>query len=92
MIPDDAAVTTTNKAGSHLSARRYMYSATVVKPRTEWILLDTRDPFVSSAAFPVLRKSAQTLAAFRKRVEGDPSWKKVFSTDGVLVFRRVRSG
>jgi uncharacterized membrane protein len=92
IIPDDAAVTTTNKAGSHLSARRYMYSATVVKPRTEWILLDTRDPFVSSAAFPVLRKSAQTLAAFRKRVEGDPGWKRVFSSDGVLVFHRVRSG
>jgi uncharacterized membrane protein len=89
MIPDGAAASTTNKAGSHLSGRRYLYSVTVVKPRTEWILLDTTDPFVSSAAFPVLRKSPETLVAFRKRLDRDPRWRRVFDRDGVLVFRRI---
>ena len=40
LVPGGAAVSATNLAGSHLSARRYVYSAPVLG-RAEWVVLDT---------------------------------------------------
>lgn len=88
LVPDDAAVSSTNKAGSHLSARRYYYSVPVLG-RAEWIVLDTQDPFVATPVFPVLAKSQRTLDAFTGRIERDPRWRQVYAQEGVLVLRRV---
>jgi uncharacterized membrane protein len=88
LVPDDAAVSATNKAGSHLSARRYFYSPLFLG-RAEWIVLDTQDPFIADPGFPVLQKSPERLEAFRRRVERSPRWERVFEQDGVFVFRRT---
>jgi uncharacterized membrane protein len=89
LVPPDAAVSSTNKAGSHLSARRYYYSVPVLPRRASWIVLDTTDPFVASPVFPVLARNPQMLAAFARKIERDPEWREVYAREGVLVFRRV---
>ena len=88
LVPDDAAVSSTNKAGSHLSARRFYYSVPVLGDAS-WIVLDTTDPFVASPVFPVLARSPPALAAFGRKIERDPQWHEVYARDGVLVFRKV---
>jgi hypothetical protein len=80
-------VSSTNKAGAHLSARRYVYSVPVVG-HADWVVLDTADPFVAAPGSPVLERRPAVLAAFRRRIEHDSSWQRVFDRAGVLVFRR----
>jgi uncharacterized membrane protein len=87
LVPADAAVSATNKAGSHLSGRRYFYSPLFVG-RADWIVLDTMDPFIADPGFPVLEKDPVRLQRFRRRIEASPRWSKVFERDGVLVFRK----
>jgi uncharacterized membrane protein len=87
LVPGDAAVSSTNKAGSHLSARRYVYSAPVLGG-ADWIVLDMADPFVPAQGSPVLERRPDVLRAFRRRIERSPSWERVFESSGVLVFRR----
>ena len=91
LVPADAAVSSTNKAGAHLSARRYVYSVPVVG-RADWVVLDTADPFVSVPGSPVLEPRPAVLAAFRRRLEHDARWHRVFDRAGVLVFRRSTPG
>jgi hypothetical protein len=89
LVPDDAPVSATNKAGSHLAARRYIYAVPVLG-RARWILLDTRDQWVvlsSSSLTPSL--DPELLRAFRRRIEQNSNWAAVFDRDGVLVFRRA---
>ena len=45
LVPEDAPVSATNRVGSHLSARRYIYSVPVVR-RAEWIVLEMTDTWV----------------------------------------------
>ena len=89
-MPGDAAVSSTNKAGSHLSARRHLYSAPVLGG-ADWIVLDTADPFVSVPGSPVLERRPGVLRAFRLRIERSSRWERVFGRSGVLVFRRGTS-
>jgi hypothetical protein len=91
LVPDGAPVSATNKAGSHLTARRYFYSVPFVD-RAEWIVLDTKDPWVASQRGSLtLGEYPQLLVAFRGRIERSPAWTKVFERDGVFVFRRARA-
>jgi uncharacterized membrane protein len=90
LVPADAPVSATNKVGSHLSARRYFYSVPVLE-RSEWIVLDMKDPMIAAAGSPVLGPHPKWLRQFRRDVEGDPGWAKVFERAGVLVFRRDRA-
>jgi hypothetical protein len=91
LVPADAAVSSTNKAGSHLSARRYVYSVPVLG-RADWIVLDTEDPFVAVPGSPVLERRPAALQAFRRRIERSPSWERVLARSGILVFRRSSAG
>jgi uncharacterized membrane protein len=86
LIPSDAAVSSTNGVGSHLSARRYVYSAPVLG-RSKWVVVDASDSWVPKAADGALRP--KLLHAFTLRLEQSPRWTKVFQRDGVLVFRRA---
>jgi len=89
LVPDNAPVSATNKAGSHLSTRRYFYSVPFVE-RAEWIVLDTGDPWlVAKSVNLTLGPYPERLATFRQRIEGDAAWMKVFERHGVLVFRRA---
>lgn len=90
LVPDSAAVSATNKAGSHLSGRRYFYSVPVLE-RAEWIVLDMRDPWVAPAGSAVLGLHPNWLRQFRQDIEGDLGWTKVFERERVLVFTRAKS-
>jgi hypothetical protein len=89
LVPDDAAVSATNKAGSHLSARRYFYSVPFAEG-ADWIVLDTHDPWaVARTESLTLGQHPEVLEAFEQRIERSAAWAKVFERDGVLVFRRA---
>jgi hypothetical protein len=88
LVPASAPVSASDKAGSHLSARRYFYSVPVLG-RAQWIVLDLEDPFVVDPTFPVLVEGRSTVRSFERRIETNPAWTKVFDRAGVLVFRRV---
>ena len=90
VVPDDAPLSTTNRAGGHLSARRYVYSVPILE-RAEWIVLDTSDPRLARVGSTILEWDPAGLERFRQRVERDAGWAKVFEQDGVLVFRKEGS-
>ena len=45
LVPNDAPVSTTNRAGAYLSGRRVIYSAPIVRD-SSWVLLDLDDPWL----------------------------------------------
>jgi hypothetical protein len=95
LVPADAPVAATTKAGSHLSARRYFYSVPIYN-EADWVVVDVWDPWVplepngpkratiGSYNRPMLRR----LVAFL----GDSAeWRSVYRKSGVYVFRRVHA-
>jgi uncharacterized membrane protein len=87
LVPDDAPVSATNRAGSHLSARRYFYSVPVVDT-AEWIVLESSDTWIPERAGGFQNPDA--LSSFQKRIEESTEWRTVFEESGVSVYRRVR--
>jgi uncharacterized membrane protein len=87
LVPADAAVTTTNIAGSRLSARRYIYSIPAVG-KADWIVLDTWNSWMPGTGTRPEGQHPDLLNAFRDRIERSPNWTRVLDQDGVLVFRR----
>jgi hypothetical protein len=88
LVPDDAAVTTSNVAGAHLSARRYVYSVPLLE-RATWAVVDRADPWVVTRDSPILTNHPELVSAFVARLEDDPGWEPVFDRAGVVVFRKV---
>jgi uncharacterized membrane protein len=91
LVPREASVMTSNSAGAHLSARRYVYSVPYVG-RAEWAVIDGRDPWVVRPDSPILTSRPKVVHELVARLEGDPSWQKVFERESVFVFRRSASG
>lgn len=87
-VPDDAPVSSTNRAGSHLSARRYVYSVPVVGS-AEWIVLDSSDTWIPEAAGG--NQNPDLLRSFQDEIEQSSEWRTVYAESGVFVFRRVRA-
>jgi uncharacterized membrane protein len=88
-IPPQAPVSTTNAAGAHLSARRYVYSVPVLR-RAEWVLVDRGDPWVVSPDSPILTNGPEVVAKLVTRLQASPEWRRVSDDAGVVVFRKVR--
>jgi hypothetical protein len=88
LVPDDAAVTSSNVAGAHLSARRYVNSVPLLGPAT-WVVVDRSDPWIVTPQSPILTNHPEVVSAFVARLERDPEWESVFDRAGVVVFRRV---
>jgi uncharacterized membrane protein len=84
LVPADAAVTATNAAGSHLSARRYVYSAPVVG-RATWAVVDKAD--TALAGTPAGQQPIDTPEQFVRHLRDDLRWEQVFGSDGVFVLR-----
>jgi uncharacterized membrane protein len=87
-IPENVPVTTTNAAGAHLSARRYVYLVPVVK-RAAWVLVDRDDPWVIEKHSPILTKHPEVVAGFVARLQSSPDWRVVSDEAGVILFRRT---
>jgi uncharacterized membrane protein len=83
LVPGNAVVSSTNSLGAHLSARRRVLSFPRVSDAT-WIAVDeTRMTY--GGKLDELR-GAREVARLRRSAD----WRLVFSTDGILVFRRAR--
>jgi uncharacterized membrane protein len=90
-IPGGSPVATSNAAGAHLSARRYVYSVPFLG-RAEWVLVDLDDPWVVSEESPILTNHPEVVAALARRLRQSPRWRSVFAEDGVFVFTRAAGG
>jgi uncharacterized membrane protein len=90
-IPPDVPVSTTNAAGGHLSARRYVYSVPFLL-RAEWVVVDLDDPWVVSAESPILTRHPEVVSGFVRRLRQSPEWREVSDESRVVVFRRVAAG
>jgi len=82
LIPDGAVVSATNSLGSHLSGRRRFLSFPYIRD-AQWIAADETQPGYADRWDP--EATAEALARLRR----NPSWRLVFSEDGVLVFKRT---
>ena len=88
LVPHGAPVTASNPAGSHLSARRYVYSVPLLR-KAEWVVLDLDDPWTVQPGSVLLNHHPEVVRALATRLERDPGWRKVFERDRVLVFRKA---
>jgi uncharacterized membrane protein len=96
LVPEDAPVVATNNVGSHLAARRYVYSVPTTGA-AEWAVVDRLDNWV-----PIhpRRTSPPTWGRFDRpyvdeftaRLEQSGEWSKVFDRSDVLVYRRMTGG
>ena len=66
LVPEETPVSTTNRLGSHLSARHYVYSVPVLG-RAEWVVVDSADTWVP-ASFGGLA-DPEAVAEFVARIE-----------------------
>ena len=89
LIPSRAAVSTTNRMGSYLSARRYVYSVPVIGD-ADWIAVDTSDPWLTPAPFTG-DFDVTRFQAFLDRIRASSHWRRVFKEGPVEVYRRVDS-
>ena len=89
LVPSEAAVSSSNSIGAHLSERRRLY-AFPLRARADWVVLDSADPWLASEgerdAPNAYRRAIETLR------EATQQWTPVFADDGVLVYRRAGTG
>ena len=86
LVPGSAAVSSTNRVGGQLSARRYVYSFPE-RDRADWVIVDRDDPWLA-----VGRLEGDQPLLFRKHLAGlkaDRRFRVVFERDGVSAYRRV---
>jgi uncharacterized membrane protein len=83
LIPPDAAVSSTNGLGAHLSERRRIHSFPVVRD-SRWIAVDLK-----RASYLDRRSDPSTTAVPLARLLRSASWRKVFDEDGLIVLRRT---
>lgn len=88
LVPEGAPASSSNSTGAHLSARRLVYSVPVLG-EAEWVVVDTSDPWVTSADSPILTRRPAVVRGLVRSLERDPRWVTVLAREGVLVFRRV---
>lgn len=92
LVPADAPVAATAKAGSQLSARRHFYSVPILGD-ADWVVVDTLDPWVP---LPPEDSEVGTIGSFRPdlvramvaRLAASDEWARAFDQQGVAVFRR----
>jgi uncharacterized membrane protein len=82
LIPADAAVSSTNGLGAHLSERRRVFSFPVVR-EAAWVAVDLR-----RASYLDRRSSPSTAAVPLARLLTSGGWSKVLDEDGVVVLKR----
>lgn len=82
LIPESVPVSAGNLLGAHLSGRERVYTFPVIGD-ARWIVVDTHRPYLADRLLP--RAHAARVEALMAR----PDIRRVFSEDGVMVFRRA---
>ena len=88
LVPSGAAVSASNTAGGHLSARERVYSVPLLG-RATWVVVDRDDPWVVTRDSPILTNDPERVQAFAARLQVDADWETVFDRSGVVVLRRA---
>jgi uncharacterized membrane protein len=90
MVPDEAAVSSTQLLGGRLSARRVIYSFPVFR-EADWVVVDRTDTWVPE--LPTVREgfSRTFMNQQFERLERDPRFRLVFEQGEIEVYRRVGS-
>jgi uncharacterized membrane protein len=100
LVPASAAVSTTNYLGAHLAARSHLYVFPVIGKAT-WVVVDRSDDYLPDLKW--LRRDGmevgprdllwqpKLMKAEIRKLEASPRWMRVYSSDGVMVFRRAAS-
>ena len=93
LVPEKAPVVATNNVGSHLAARRYVYSVPTTGA-AEWAVIDRRDNWVPVHPRPTSpptwgRFDQRFVDGFTARLEQSGKWSKVFDRSDVVVYRRT---
>jgi uncharacterized membrane protein len=86
LVPSDAPVSSTNRVGSLLAARRYAYSAPDVG-RAEWVVLERRDTWIPRSYSG--ESDPRALRELERRLGASTAWRKVFDEGDVVVFKKV---
>jgi hypothetical protein len=82
LIPANAAVSSTNGLGAHLSERRRIHSFPVVRD-ADWVAVDLK-----RASYLDRRSAPSTTAVPLALLLKSGSWETVFDEDGILVLHR----
>ena len=87
MIPSagDVTVSTENDAGSHLSARRVVYTFPYIGS-AQYVIVDEKNPFVYDRKDVVGHSQALGALVLNQ------AYQSIFARDGVYVFRRIGAG
>jgi uncharacterized membrane protein len=88
LVPDDSALSATNRIAGHLSERHYVYSAPVLG-RADWVVIDDTDAWIPQLGAAKEGSDPARLQRFREQVASDARFRLVFARDGVYVFRRA---
>jgi uncharacterized membrane protein len=83
LIPPNAAVSSTNGLGAHLSERRRIHSFPVVRD-AQWVAVDLK-----RASYLDRRSDPSTTAVPLAELLRGGSWRTVFEEDGIFVLRKV---
>jgi hypothetical protein len=88
LVPPAARVSSTERIGGPLSARRVIYSFPMIRD-AEWVVVDRRDVWIPD--LPTVRRGLmpKVMAEAFERLERDPRFRLVFKRDRVDVYRRV---
>jgi uncharacterized membrane protein len=79
LVPPSVPVAASNQLGAYVSARRYVYVFPFIR-NARWIVIDRNNPSVVS---PTEYRRAVT------RIDADRRWKRVYSSHGIQVLRKV---
>jgi uncharacterized membrane protein len=79
VVPAGVPVTASNQLGTYLAARRYSYTLPLVGKAT-WAVIDPKDPTYADAS---------GYRAFIRKLDRNPQWRRVFSSDGIEVLHKV---
>jgi uncharacterized membrane protein len=101
IVPPTAAVSATSYLGAHLAERRQINVFPVLRG-ADWVVVDVHDVYLPDMSWLKGRKGigvgAHDLYAQPKlmqsvlsRLNSSPTWRRVLSSSGVSVFRRVQS-
>jgi uncharacterized membrane protein len=90
LVPSDASVSSTNRIGSHLSARRYIYSVPVLD-HADWVVLDMSDSWMPNSERGGGALDPERLDRLQRSLARSSDWETVFARSGVFVFRRVHA-
>jgi uncharacterized membrane protein len=97
LVPAGAPVSATNHLGAHLADRSYLGVFPVVGKAT-WLMVDMTDAYLPDRRWLRRRGTAvgvtdlvwrpKQMKSELRQLEESPRWKRVYSSDGVMVFTR----